>query len=62
MKADHAAKQKLQGQNLESRMSKREKQKQRGTKERGKSWLALFEVSIISDSLLSAERQQKALH
>lgn len=57
MKADHAAKQKLQEEEGEEEASR-----DRENKREEKSWLVMFEVSIISDISLSAKRQQEALH
>lgn len=57
MKADHAAKQKLQEEE-----DKEEASRDRENKREKKSWLVMFEVSIISDISLSAKRQQEALH
>lgn len=61
MKAGHAAK-KLQEQNTEKARGERKRKRDRANKRKKKSWLVMFEARIISDILLSAERQSIALN
>lgn len=46
----------------ETEKEERKRNRERGNKRKKKNWLVVFKVSIISDILLSAERQQKAQH